>query len=131
MITLNEFIEKSKTAWMAARGIIQCLDDPDDPTELKLDMNNPRHRLFAKRFDEMGVNQSDIKYHVLFLTTPNVGYKSMHIYLRANKSVLCVEFGSCSKTFLNITDRLGMVNGVSFKRRKRRETENAEVFFFE
>jgi hypothetical protein len=38
MITLNEFVERSKTTWMLARGIIQCCDDPDNPSEFKLDL---------------------------------------------------------------------------------------------
>ena len=36
MITLNELIERSKPAWQAARGYIQCFDNPNDPTEFKL-----------------------------------------------------------------------------------------------
>ena len=40
MITLNEFIERSKPAWQAARGYIQCFDNPNDPTEFKLGPND-------------------------------------------------------------------------------------------
>jgi len=36
MITLNEFIERSKPAWQAARGYIQCFNNPNDPKEWQI-----------------------------------------------------------------------------------------------
>ncbi len=82
----------------------------------------------------MGLNESDIKFHVLFHVSDDscikVGYNMMHVYLRQDKSVLCVEFVNCTDSFLNITRQLGMVNGVAYKSRKSLSFEKSEVFFF-
>ena len=131
MVTLNDFIERSKPAWQAARGYIQCFDNPNNPTEFKLKSDD---WYWKNKITDMGLNETDIKYHVLFCvsdhTTGRVGYKMMHVFLRADKSVLCVEFINCTEAFLNITTRLGMVNGVAYKSRKTLRSENSEVFYF-
>jgi len=41
-----------------------------------------------------------------------------------------VEFNECTESFLNITQKLGMVNGVAYKSRKSLKSENSVVFFF-
>jgi hypothetical protein len=41
-----------------------------------------------------------------------------------------VEFSECTEAFLNITQKLGMVNGVEYKSRKKLSSENSHVFFF-
>ena len=130
MITLNEFIERSKPAWQAARGYIQCFDNPNNPTEFKL---APDNWYWKNKISDMGLNESDIRYHVLFSvsddTKKRVGYHLMHVFLRSDKSVICVEFSECTEAFLNITQKLGMVNGVAYKSRKRLISENSHVFF--
>ena len=131
MITLNEFIERSKPAWQAAKGYIQCFDNPNDPTEFRL---GPNDWYLKSKISNMGLKESDIQYHVLFSvsddTKKRVGYHMMHVFLRSDKSVLCVEFVECTQSFLNITQKLGMVNGVVYKSRKSLTSENSEVFFF-
>ena len=131
MITLNEFIERSKPAWQAARGYIQCFDNPNDPTEFKL---GPDDWYWKNQISDMGIKESDIRYHVLFHVSDDskrrVGYQMMHVFLRSDKSVLCVEFNECTESFLNITQKLGMVNGVAYKSRKSLKSENSVVFFF-
>lgn len=131
MITLDYFIERSKPAWMAARAYIMCYDDPNNPTEFKPE---PDNWYWKEKIACMGINGLDIKYHVLFSVSDDskgrVGYHSMHIFLRSDKSVLCVEFSNCTEAFLNITQRLGMVNGVAYKNRKSLSTQHSEFFFF-
>ena len=131
MITLNELIERSKPAWQAARGYIQCFDNPNDPTEFKL---GPDDWYWKEKIDNMGLKETDIGYSVLFNVSDEsmkrVGYHMMHVYLRPDKSVLCVEFVECTEAFLNITNKLGMVNGVAYKSRKSLKSENSVVFFF-
>ena len=131
MITLNDFIERSKTAWQAARGYIQCFDNPNNPTEFKLESDD---WYWKEKIANMGLKETDIKYSVLFHVSDDskgrVGYQMMHVFLRSDKSVLCVEFSSCTEAFLNITNRLGMVNGVAYKSRKSLRSSNSEVFFF-
>jgi len=131
MITLNEFIERSKPAWQTARGYIQCFDNPNDPTEFKL---GPDDWYWKNKISDMGLNETDVKYHVLFsvsdATKGRVGYKMMHVFLRNKNSVLCVEFINCTEAFLNITTKLGMVNGVAYKSRISLRSDNSEVFFF-
>ena len=82
----------------------------------------------------MGIKESDIRYHVLFNVSDEsmkrVGYHMMHVYLPPDKSVLCVEFVECTEAFLNITNKLGMVNGVAYKSRKSLRSDNSEVFYF-
>ena len=131
MVTLNEFIERSKPAWQAARGYIQCFDNPNNPTEFKL---GPDDWHWKEKIANMGLKETDIKYSVLFHVSDDskgrVGYQMMHVFLRSDKSVLCVEFSSCTEAFLKITNRLGMVNGVAYKSRKSLRSSNSEVFFF-
>ena len=82
----------------------------------------------------MGLKETDIRYSVLFNVSDEskgrVGYHMMHVYLRKDKSVLCVEYVECTDAFLNITNRLGMVNGLVYTRRKSLISDNSEVFFF-
>lgn len=131
MITLNELIERSKPAWQAARGYIQCFNNPNDPKEFKLDSDN---WYWKNKISDMGLKETDIKYHVLFSVSDDskkrVGYHLMGAFLRSDKSVICVEFSECTEAFLNITQKLGMVNGVEYKSRKKLSSENSHVFFF-
>ena len=130
MVTLNELIERAKPAWQAAKAYIQCFDNPNDPTEFKL---GPDDWYWKEKITEMGLDESDIRYHVIFNVSDEsknrVGYHMMHVFLKPDKSVLCVEYVECTELFLNITKRLGMVNGVVYKTRKSLRSENSEVFF--
>ncbi len=87
-----------------------------------------------EKISDMGLKEMDIKYRLLFDISDDsknrVGYMMMIVYLRPDKSVLCVEFANCTDSFLNITRRLGMVNGVAYKSRKSLSFEKSEVFFF-
>lgn len=135
VITLKEFIEKSVPAWRAAKAYIQCFDNIDNPPEFKTNHSDSVIEKYLKgKISNMGLNESDIKFHVLFHVSDDscikVGYNMMHVYLRQDKSVLCVEFVNCTDSFLNITRQLGMVNGVAYKSRKSLSFEKSEVFFF-
>ena len=132
MITLNELIEKAKPAWQTARARIQCFDNPSNPSEFNLE---PDDWYWKDKIANMGLKEKDIRYSVLFNVSDEsksrVGYHMMHVYLRQDKSVLCIEFVECTDAFLNITNRLGMVNGLVYTRRKSLKSDNSEVFFFE
>lgn len=135
MVTLKEFIEKSVPAWQAAKAYVQCLDNIENPTEFKTTHSDLMIEKFLKgKLSSMGLNESDIKFHVLFNVSDDsinrVGYMMMHVYLRSDKSVLCVEFVNCTDSFLNSTKLSGMVNGVAYKSRKSLNFEHSEVFFF-
>ena len=135
MVTLKEFIEKSVPAWRAAKAYVQCYDNIEKPPEFKTNHSDLMIEKYLKgKISNMGLNESDIKFHVLFHVSDDsvnrVGYMMMHIYLRSDKSVLCVEFVNCTESFLNTTRQMGMVNGVVYKSRKRLSFENSELFFF-
>ena len=131
MVTLDEFLEKSKTTWKTTKVYTLCLDNINDPTEFKLKKDD---WYWKEKIFNMGLRESDIRYHVLFSvsddTKRKVGYHMMHVFLRSDKTVLCVEFIECTEVFLNITKNLGMVNGVVYKSRKSLRSEKSEVFFF-
>ena len=132
MVTLIELIEKSKPSWQVARASIQSFDNPNNPTkfEFKGDEND---WYWKEKIKEMGLQESDIQYHCLFFVSDEskgrVGYQMMHVFLRADKSVLCIEFSDCTEAFLNITSRLGMVNGVVYRNRIKLRSEDSVVFF--
>lgn len=130
MVTLKEFLEKSVPAWQAAKAYVQCYDNIENPTEFKINEDS----YLKEKISDMGLKEMDIKYRLLFDISDDsknrVGYMMMIVYLRPDKSVLCVEFANCTDSFLNITRRLGMVNGVAYKSRKSLSFEKSEVFFF-
>lgn len=130
MVTLKEFIEKSVPAWQAAKAYVQCYDNIENPTEFKINEDS----YLKEKISDMGLKEMDIKYRLLFDISDDsknrVGYMMMIVYLRPDKSVLCVEFANCTDSFLNITRRLGMVNGVAYKSRKSLSFEKSEIFFF-
>lgn len=135
MITLREFLKNSETAWRAAKAYVQCYDNIENPAEFKTNNSDLMIEKYTKgKISNMGLNETDIKYHVLFDVSDDsivrVGYMMMHVYLRSDKSVLCAEFVNCTDSFLNNTRQSGMVNGVAYKSRKSLSFEKSEVFFF-
>ena len=134
-ITLNEFIERSKVAWKAARAYIQFWDDPSDPTKFDLNRIPQDFRPYQlRKLKEIGIEPEDIAYvcglQVSDESAPRVGYKMVNFYLLEDYTVYCAVFSSCTESFLNITQRLGMVNGVPYTNRKKLRSENAEVYYF-
>ena len=122
MVTLKDFIENSKPAWKAARAHVLC---PDNIVEI-----DPDDGYWEEQISAIGIDGA--KYRIFFDVSDDswnrLGYGGINVFLRPDKSVICANFAHCTEFFLNITKRLGRVNGMSYKNRKSFGSE--EIFFF-
>ncbi|MDE6866338.1 MAG: hypothetical protein K2J23_02975 [Muribaculaceae bacterium] len=135
MTDAKNFIDRTgRTIQLAGGRVAMACDDPYNPTKLSIDLCNPKENsefYFAEKFRECTELKSQIKFHaLLFLSGASIGYDSVHFYYSDKNSILAAEFGKCSPKFLQITDSLGMVNGVPFKKRISSNERNSYIFLF-
>ena len=133
MITLEDFIEHSTTAWNVARAQVMCWDDLNNLRKFDINSIEVNHRWYVQMdIESMGINISDVAHTVsIFVSDQSVralGYSDINLYIRANRSIICAKFSQCSDRFANITEKLGRVNGCAYTNRTKRGNEI--VFFF-
>lgn len=135
MTDAKNFIDRTgRTIQLAAGRVAMACDDPYNPTPLTIDLNNPKEQkeyYFAEKFNEAPELKSLIKFHaLLFLSGAGIGYDSVHFYYSDKNNIVAAEFGKCSSKFLSVTDSLGMVNGVPYKKRIRSNERDTYIFTF-
>lgn len=135
MTEAKHFIDCTVRTIQFARGrVAMACDDPYHPTPLTIDLCNPKENrefYFARKFQECPELKSKIKYHALLLLSGSgIGYDSVHFYYSDKNNIVAVEFGKCTPKFLDVTDSLGMVNGVVFKKRISSNEINSYIFLF-
>lgn len=135
MTEAKNFIDRTvRTIQLAGGRVAMACDDPYHPTPLTIDLCNPKENnefYFARKFKECPEIKSKIKYHALLLLSGGgIGYDLIHMYYSDKNNIIAVEFGKCSPKFLEITDTLGMVNGVAFKKRIASNENSSYIFLF-
>lgn len=135
MTNAKNLIDRTgRTIQLAGGRVAMACDDPYNPTPLTIDLTNPKEQkeyYFAEKFNEAPELKSLIKYHaLLFLSGAGIGYDSVHFYFFDKNNIVSAEFGKCSQKFLQITDSLGMVNGVPFKKRVPTNERDSYLFIF-
>ena len=135
MTNAKTLIDKTGQTIQLARGrVAMACDDPYNPTKLTIDLVNPKEQneyYFAGKFKECPELKSIIKYHaLLFLSGTVTGYDSVHFYYSDPNNIVAVEFGKCTPKFLEITENLGCINGIAYKKRVRSNERDAYIFLF-
>ena len=121
MVNSKLFVDKTIGAIRLAMGRIIMADDPYNPYKLNFDLTKPtQHHEYdtAYKFNGHDELKPLIKYQsVILLSGLNSGFESVVFYYSDPSNIVAVEFGKCTPKFLEITERLGLVNGIEYKER--------------